>query len=299
MAFGGNPVFASDKKFKAGNQAPAIPVAPGFQQGYGQNGYQQGYAQPQNGYQQGYSSYGQASAEQLNAQYSMGPSSNAVMGRMTYDDVLMKTLATLGTVVLFAVVGWMIPALTFIGAIVGLVLGLVNSFKREPSKALILTYAAFEGLFVGGISHMFSTFASGIVLQAVVGTLLVFGASLALFKFAGFRATPKMTKFFIVAMVGYMLFSLSNLVMVMFGVIHDPWGMYGAKIAGIPVILLLGVVIILLAAYSFVMDFTSIENGVKNGIPAKYAWSAAFGLTVTLIWLYVEFLRILAILRNN
>src|SRR5690606_7783483 len=99
----------------------------------------------------------------------------------SYNDVIAKTVMTLGLVLVGAVVGWMMPALMLPGAIVGLVLGLVNSFKREPSPALILLYAAAEGLFLGGISQVFEQMWPGIASQAVLATLCVFAVTLALY----------------------------------------------------------------------------------------------------------------------
>ncbi|MDN5668303.1 MAG: Bax inhibitor-1/YccA family protein [Renibacterium salmoninarum] len=284
MAFGGNPVFANNKNF---SDKPPVPQAP---QGYAAQGYgQTGYATPPPVY----------TPEQLQGMYNQPPASNAQMGRMTYDDVLMKTLGTLGLVVVGAAVGWVFPILLLPGMIVGLVLGLVNAFKKEPSKVLILAYALFQGFFLGALSGVLEARFSGIVFQAVLGTLIVFGLTLALYKSGKFRATPKMTRFFMIALGGYAIFSLVNLGLVMFAGMASPWGARGIMVFGIPLGVIIGIFAVGLATYSLILDFTSIEQGVKNGLPAKYSWSAAFGLTVTLIWLYVEILRILALLRGN
>ena len=116
------------------------------------------------------------------------------------------------------------PLLTFGGAIVGLVLGLVNAFKREPSRALILAYAAAEGLFLGGISAVFEATYGGIVLQAVLGTVATFVAALFLFTSGKVRVTPKLTRFVLIALVGYALFSLVNVVLMITGVVDRPVG---------------------------------------------------------------------------
>jgi len=139
--------------------------------------------------------------------------------------------------------------------------------------------------------------------QAVLGTFCVFAVTLALFKSGKVRATPKAMKFFMIAMLGYLVFSLVNLALMMFGVLDNQWGARGMDISimgiSIPLGVLIGLVAIGLAAFSLIMDFTSIEEGVRAGVDARYSWTAAFGLTVTLIWLYVEILRVLAILRGN
>lgn len=284
MAFGGNPVFARDKNFS--NKPPALQAPQGSAvQGYGQTGY----ATPPPVY----------TPEQLQGMYNQPPASNAQMGRMTYDDVLMKTLGTLGLVLIGAAAGWAFPILLLPGMIVGLVLGLVNAFKKEPSKALILIYALFQGFFLGALSGILEARFSGIAVQAMIGTLVIFALTLALYKSGKFRATPKMTKFFMIALGGYAIFSLVNLGLIMFAGMASPWGARGIEIFGIPLGVIIGIFAVGLATYSLILDFTSIEQGVKNGLPAKYSWSAAFGLTVTLIWLYVEILRILALLRSN
>lgn len=280
MALGGNPVFANNKNFK---ETPA------------------GYRGNVNAGADTMSAQAQFSAQQLQDLYNK-PSANASQtGRMTYDDVIMKTVFTLGMVLVGAALGWMIPVLMWPGMIVGLVLGLVNSFKKEPSPALILAYALFEGMFLGGLTGILEQQFPGIAIQAILGTLSVFAVTLVLFRNGKVRATPKMTRFFIIALAGYALFSLLNFGLMMFGVLDNPWGMRGMDIPGtnIPFGVVLGLLAIGLAAFSLIVDFTSIEQGVQRGLPTKYSWTAAFGLTVTLVWLYVEILRLLAILRGN
>ncbi|MBL3698635.1 Bax inhibitor-1/YccA family protein [Leucobacter luti] len=218
---------------------------------------------------------------------------------MTYENTISKTVLLFVIVLATAAVGWMMPALALPAAIVGLVLGLVNSFKKEPSVPLIVLYAVFQGVFLGGISGVFEGQWPGIVSQAVIGTLSVFGVTLLLFRSGKVRTSPKMTKIVLIAMVGYMVFSLINLIMMWTGASTDPWGMRGVQVFGIPLGLGIGLLAVFLAAYSLVMDFELIQNGVRNRVPEKWAWSAAFGLMVTLIWLYVEILRILAILRGS
>ena len=218
---------------------------------------------------------------------------------MTYENTISKTVMLFLIVLATGAVGWFMPVLALPAAIIGLVLGLVNSFKKEPSVPLIVLYAVFQGIFLGGISGVFEAQWAGIVSQAVIGTLAVFGVTLLLFRSGKVRTSPKMTKIVIIAMVGYAVFSLINFVLMLTGVSQDPWGLRGVEVFGIPLGLGIGLLAVFLASYSLVMDFELIQNGVRNRVPEKWAWSAAFGLMVTLIWLYVEILRILAILRGN
>ncbi|GAB3535364.1 Bax inhibitor-1/YccA family protein [Arthrobacter tecti] len=282
MALGGNPVF-NGKNFRTaarGNNPAA----------YGSTALA------------GQSAMNQQQLENLYNQPSAGP---AETGRMTFDDVIVKTIATIGMVLIGAAVpAFLLPGLLLplmvIGLIGGFVLGLVNIFKREPVPALILAYGFFEGMFLGGLTLILEMQFPNIALQALLGTLSVFAVTLLLFKSGKVRATPKAMKIFMIAMVGYALFSLVNLGLILFGVTDDPWGLRSeVVIFGIPLGVLIGVLAIGLAAFSLVIDFTMISDGVKNGAPRKYSWTAAFGLTMTLIWLYIEFLRIIAILRGS
>jgi uncharacterized YccA/Bax inhibitor family protein len=220
---------------------------------------------------------------------------------MTYDDVIVKTLLTMGVLVATGVVGWMFPALAVVGAGVAFVIGMIAIFKRNPSAALTLAYAAFEGLAVGGVSKIFETTYPGIVLQAVLGTVAVLGATLAAFKFGGFRATPAMMKMLLVAMIGYLVYSVINLLLVAFHIVDTPFGVSGMNIPGtsIPIGVVVGLLVVVMAAFNFIVDFTVIEDDVKSGAPANQAWYNAFGLMLTIVWLYLELLRLLALLRGD
>jgi uncharacterized YccA/Bax inhibitor family protein len=224
--------------------------------------------------------------------------------RMTYEDTIAKTALSFGILVVAAALGWILtPVLgilpAMLGAIVGLVLGLVNSFKKQPSPPLILAYAAFEGLFIGGISNIFESAWPGVVLQATLATLVVVGVTLALFASGKIRASKKATKIFMIAMIGYLVFSLVNLGLTAFGAIDNPFGLRGSvEIFGIPLGVVIGVLAVIMAAYSLVLDFDFIQRGVNNRADRKYGWSGAFGIMVTVVWLYVELLRLFAISRN-
>jgi len=253
-------------------------------------------------------------AEQLHAMYNQptAPAGAGTTGRMTIENTLVKTLGSFAVLVVFAVIAWVwttsmlesgsagyiLPMI--VGMIGGLVLGLVNSFKKEPVPALILGYAVFQGLFVGGISRVFEANPawSGVVVQAVLATLAVVGVTLALFASGKVRASKKLTKVFLIAIVGYGVFQLLNLVLMFTGVLNNPFGLYGATIFGIPLGIVIGIFAVLMGAYSLVLDFDFIQRGVQNRAPEKYGWTGAFGIMVTVIWIYVEILRLLAISRN-
>ncbi|QDW64243.1 Bax inhibitor-1/YccA family protein [Oerskovia sp. KBS0722] len=246
-----------------------------------------------------YGSYGAqtADAATLDAMYNGPTATTADTKRLTYDDVIIKTGGLLALLVVVGAASWQLvdtmPFLWIGGAIVGLVLGLVNAFKKSPSPALIVAYTIAQGAFLGGISAFYNTQFDGVVLQAVLATVVTFSAALFLFKSGKVRVTPKFTRWLLIAMVGYLAFSLINMVLIMVGVL-DGWGARGGTIG-----IIVGLVAVGLAAASLIVDFDSIKRGVEGGVPAKFAWSAAFGLMVTLIWLYLEFLRLFAILQSS
>ncbi|HSO16173.1 MAG TPA: Bax inhibitor-1/YccA family protein [Arthrobacter sp.] len=306
MALGGNPVF-NGKNFRGATQAPPAPQAYG-QGPYGQNAYGQGqFGQAQYGQTQaGWNPAQQGMAQdQLQDMYNRPAAGPADTGRMTYDDVIMKTAACLAAVVAGAAVTLVVAEglaymLMIVGALGGFVLALVNTFKKQPSPALILAYAALEGLFLGGLTRILDGMFPGVGLQAVIGTLSVFAVTLVLFRSGKVRATPKAMRFFMIAMIGYAVFALINMVMMWTGAVDSPFGLRSeVEIMGIPLGVFIGVLAIGLAAFSLIMDFTSIEAGVRSGAPQRFSWTAAFGLTVTLVWLYVEIIRLLAILRGD
>lgn len=236
-----------------------------------------------------------ASAATLEDMYSAPAATGLQTGRMTMDDVVVKTGLMFAVLLPLAALNYVIanPLLTFGGVIVGLVLALVISFKQSTNAGLILAYAGAEGLFVGGISRAFESQWNGIVPQAVLGTLSVFAVALFAYKSGRVRVTPKFQRTVMIAMGGYLVFCLINFGLVMFGV-GGPWGLRSGALG-----LLIGLFAVGLAAAMLILDFDFAEQGVKNGVPERYSWLAAFGLVVTLVWLYIEMLRLIAILRGD
>jgi len=240
------------------------------------------------------------SAEQLDAMYGRPSATAADTDRMTYENTITKTLIAFAVLLVGAAVGWVIPVLAIPAAIAGFVLALVLIFKKKPSAPLTLAYAGLQGLFVGGVSVIFETQSDGIVAQAVIGTLVVVGVVLVLFRSGRIRASKRATKVFLVAMIGYAVFSLINLGMMFFGGVEGAFGLRSVEIIpGVPFGVILGIFVILLASYSLVLDFDSIQQGVRRGAPAAFGWQAAFGIMVTVVWLYLEILRLFAILRGG
>ena len=261
-----------------------------------------------------------AANAQLEGMYAAPPAGAIETDRMSVEDTVWKTVGLFGILLVAAAVGWvwtlgglaaperdpyssfapnLLPMI--VGALGGFVLAMVIIFTSRTTvrPALIFAYAVFEGLFIGGISAFFEVQFPGIVVQATLATVSVVGVTLALFASGKIRASKKATKIFMIAMVGYLVFSLLNLVLMWTGINQNAFGLRSVEIMGIPLGLIIGVFVVIMAAYSLVLDFDQIQQGVRNGAPRKFGWMGAFGIMVTVVWLYVEILRIIAIVRSN
>jgi uncharacterized YccA/Bax inhibitor family protein len=175
-----------------------------------------------------------------------------------------------------------------------MVLAFVQSFKRRPSPALILSYAAFEGVFLGVISSAVSTYiADGVVAQAVLGTMAVFAGVLVAYKAGWIRVNRRFYGFVMAAALGFVLLMVVNLLFTVFGG-GDGLGFRSGGLG-----LLFGAIGVILGACFLALDFKQVEDGIAYGAPKEEAWLAAFGLTLTLVWIYMEFLRLVAILNSS
>jgi len=243
--------------------------------------------------------------------YATYPPQTGVSRPMTIDDVVTKTGITLGVLSLVAVISYFIvggnPSLampfTLVGALGGLGLVLVATFgRKQDNPAIVLSYAALEGLFLGAISWVFGNVvvadgnAGALITQAVLGTTGVFFGMLVVYKTGAIRVTPKFTRFLVAGMVGVLVLMLGNLVLGMFGV-GGGEGM-GLRSGG-PLAIIFSLVCIGLAAFSFLVDFDSADQMIRAGAPEKAAWGVALGLTVTLVWLYIEILRLLSYFQQD
>lgn len=218
----------------------------------------------------------------------------AVQRPMTIDDVVTKTGISLAVLVLAGAFTWItqLYVLALPAALVGFVLALVIIFKKTISPALVLGYAAAEGLFLGAISRLFEEQWSGIVLQAVVGTVAVFGGMLVVYRTGAIRVTPRFTKWLVGAMIGVVVLMLVNLI----AGFLTPGGL-GLRDGG-PLAIIFSLVCIGVAAFSFLLDFDAADQAIRAQAPEKFAWYIAFGLMVTLVWLYLEILRLLSYFRE-
>jgi uncharacterized YccA/Bax inhibitor family protein len=232
-------------------------------------------------------------------------------GRMTIDSVVQKTGITLVVLLVAAFATWvMTPALTgsgqvlsqdavnqlyaamTIGGLGAFGLSLLNSFKRVISPVFVLAFAALEGVALGAFSKFFDyQYGDGIIIQAVIGTFAAFAGTLAAYKFFNIKVSDKFRMGVIAAMFGMVGLAVLQLIVGAFG------GDLGiSSLTGIGFVFsVLGLV---LGIFMLVLDFDFVENGVRAGLPERESWRAAFGLTVSLVWIYTNLLRILAVMRR-
>ena len=273
---------------------------------------------PQQGTPGGFAGFGSgvagagAMANQYGQQQYPYPQQQApVTGRqLTIDDVVTKTGITLVVLTLSAIASYfavnannaLAMPLTLVGGLVGFVLVMVASFgRKQDNPAIVLAYALFEGLFVGSISFVFAnwavsgdTSAGAMLSQAILGTFGVFFGMLFVYKVGAIRVTPRFTRMLLAGMVGVLVLMLGNLVI---GLFNGGEG-FGLRTGG-PLAIIFSLVCIGLAAFSFLLDFDAADRLIRAGAPSKAAWGVALGLTVTLVWLYVEILRLLSYFNSD
>lgn len=226
-------------------------------------------------------------------------------GAMTIDDVVSRTAITLGTVVVTAALAWFLlpvdPAnlgmsygIAIGAALVAFVFAMIQSFKSKPSPAIILAYAAFEGVFLGVISNTVTTYVgAGVVPQAVLGTMAVFGGVLIAYKMRWIRVNRRFAGFVTAAAIGFVLLMAVNMLFAVFG------GGDGLGFRSGPLGIVFGIIGIILGACFLALDFKQVEDGLTYGAPREESWLAAFGLTMTLVWIYLEFLRLIQIFMGE
>jgi uncharacterized YccA/Bax inhibitor family protein len=223
----------------------------------------------------------------------------AVPGRMTIDDVITKSAITMGTLMavaaltfLFLPATLLMPA-AIVGALVSFGVVMVVSFRRNINPAFVLAYAAIEGVFIGAISKVYENAFNGIVPAAVLGTLVAAATTLAAYKFFRIKVTSKFRKMVMIGTIAYAGMLFVNFILSLFGVNFLFGG--GTSMVLLLAISALGVG---LAVFNLILDFDYIEQGVAMGADASQSWRAAFGLTVTMVWLYIEILRLLSYFRR-
>ncbi|NHA68369.1 Bax inhibitor-1/YccA family protein [Phycicoccus flavus] len=275
---------------------------------------QQGYAGfrtggPQGGSGATHGTTDQLSAQQLQDMYSAPSAVRPGTDRaVTMDDVVMKTLTLFAIVLVMGAVGWGVAAandglglLLWMGGMVAtLVLGLVIAFKKTLSVPLIVGYAVVEGLFIGAVSQFFAAYFDppntpafqGIVAQAVLATVATFAGMFIAYKTGLIKVTAKFRRIVTMMVFGYAIFAVVNFGYAVWT--NTAFGIGGTGMLGVGISLFA----VGLAAVTLALDFDAIDYAIRTGAPQKYSWLLAHGLIVTLVWLYIEFLRLFARLRE-
>jgi uncharacterized YccA/Bax inhibitor family protein len=233
------------------------------------------------------------SPQQLQNMYNAPSYAPPAVRPMTVDDVVVRGFLMLGTLVLTGALAWVLnpPPVVAIGALlVGVVFWAIMTFGNKANAPLALGFAAAYGVSVGIISHAYNDLYNGVVFQAVIGTALAFGAMLAVHAFKIIRVTPKFTRYVIAAGFALVGLMLVNIVFQLFGADEG----IGIRDPGNPIAYVFSVVAILVGCFFLLLDFAAVEQGVAAGAPEKFAWYCAFGLTLSLVWIYLEILRFLS-----
>jgi len=290
-----NPVFRNNDGFsKASYNAYGNPTYAGngaAYPGYGQGGYP-GATDP--------------SQWSVGGPAAPGYAPPAPTAPMTIDSVVQKGFITIGVVIVAALATWLVTpdvrdnvdlgplsAALVLGGGAAFILSLVNSFKRVISPALVLLFAVAEGVSLGAFSKLIDGYyGGGLVAQAVIGTFAAFAGTLAAYKFLNIRVGNKFRTFVVAAMFGMVGLSLLEIVLGLFGASFGLFGFGGLGILTAAAGLVLGV-------FMLILDFDMIENGIANRLPERESWRAVFALTVSLVWIYTNLLRLLAILQND
>lgn len=224
---------------------------------------------------------------------------------LAMDDVVIKTVISIATVIVSAVATWVIFApeagsgdysrvmgVAIGGLIVGFILGMVNAFKRNPSAPLVLLYCVAQGALLGGISGIFETMYPGIVIQAMIGTFGVFVGMLVVYRTGAIRVTPKFQRWLAAAVIGALILMVFNLVF------YFVTGSASFLRDGGPMAIGFSLLMIGIAAFTLLADFDLAEQAIRQGAPKNFAWGIAFGLVASLVWLYIEILRLISYFRE-
>jgi uncharacterized YccA/Bax inhibitor family protein len=235
--------------------------------------------------------------DQLEQSYNAPAASSIRTGRMTIEDVVAKTGFLFAILVVVGALAWSAnlgQGALLIGFLGAFGIAMAISFSKSIKPGLVVAYAGLEGLALGTLSHFYESLYPGIVSQAVIGTIAAFAGVLFMYRSGRLRATPQFTRAVMGAAIGYFILGFVSIIASFFGV-GKGYGFYGVSGLG----LLLAVAGVALASFFLVLDFDQIEKGVAAGVPEKESWRASFGLMVTIVWIYLEVLRLLSILRND
>ena len=324
-----NPVMNSIvKDWSAQSTTPAgYPAMPGYQPASAQA--QNPYAGATNPYgtQQGVDYSGQpvygtaqagtqgypvsSSSEEQMASYEAmmnAPAADAVdRGTMTYDDVVVKSIMCFGLLLVGAVAGWMsgmvaigaAMLVAFAACAVTLGLALFIQFSKKVRPGAIVAYSLVEGFVLGALSCAFEMSYPGIVVSAVLATLVVIGTTLAAFTMGFVRNSSTLTRVAGIGSVAFFFYYLVTFALSVTGMV-DMRAVNHTTVFGIPLGVIIGVLAVFIGVLCLVRDFDAVKVGVASNVPVKYSWLCTFAIMTDVIWIYLEILRILSyLMRRN
>ncbi len=252
-----------------------------------------------NDYGQHYSPFSAPNNTYVTAEVFVNP---AASNTMTYRDAMDKTAILLGSAVLSGIVTILLlplnalPVVAFGGTLVAFVLGMILAFKQVVPAGLAMAYAIVEGAALGALTRYVDVFLPGVALQTILATTVIVGVTLMLHYSGMVRTSSKGLKIVLVVAIGGIIFSLINFALVMFAGINLRSDI---TVLGIPLGVILGIVMILVAAYMLIGDFEAVNYAVANGAPKNFSWTCASAIMMTIIWIYIEVLRIAMILADR
>ena len=318
-----NPVMNSIvKEWSTQSTTPAgYPEMPGYQPASAQAQNPYGGATNPYGAQQGvdYSGqpvYGTAQAgtegypvssgyeEQMASYEAMmnAPAADAVdRGTMTFDDVVVKSIMCFGLLLVGATAGWMTGivamgvalVLFFASCAVTLGLAIFIRLSKKIRPGAIVTYSLIEGFSLGVISYTFEAYFPGIVISAVLATLVVIGTTLAAFMLGFVRNSSTLTRVAGIGSIAFFFYYFVTFALSVTGLV-DMTAVNNAKIFGIPLGIIIGVLAVFIGVLCLVRDFDAVKVGVANNVPEKYSWLCTFAIMTDVIWIYLEILKILS-----
>ena len=230
------------------------------------------------------------------------PAADAVdRGTMTFDDVVVKSIMCFGLLLVGATAGWMTGivamgvalVLFFASCAVTLGLAIFIRLSKKIRPGAIVTYSLIEGFSLGVISYTFEAYFPGIVISAVLATLVVIGTTLAAFMLGFVRNSSTLTRVAGIGSIAFFFYYFVTFALSVTGLV-DMTAVNNAKIFGIPLGIIIGVLAVFIGVLCLVRDFDAVKVGVANNVPEKYSWLCTFAIMTDVIWIYLEILKILS-----
>ncbi len=230
------------------------------------------------------------------------PAADAVdRGTMTFDDVVVKSIMCFGLLLVGAVAGWMTGivamgvamVLFFASCAVTLGLAIFIQFSKKIRPGAIVTYSLIEGFSLGVISYTFEAYFPGIVISAVLATLVVIGTTLAAFMMGFVRNSSTLTRVAGIGSIAFFFYYLVTFALSLSGMVNMR-AVNSITVFGIPLGVIIGVLAVFIGVLCLVRDFDAVKVGVANNVPEKYSWLCTFAIMTDVIWIYLEILKILS-----